>query len=105
MNKHLYLIRNRRIWELSDNGMTPGEIAKIFALTRRAVYYVLAKRPDFSPRKPFQLVISGNGIAPDVDDVVHAESREQAVELFFGKYGKYGWELDTIERCVEEIKQ
>lgn len=48
MNRELIKIRNQRIKELSDKGIDAKTLAIRFDMTRRAVYYILAK---FDERK------------------------------------------------------
>jgi hypothetical protein len=56
------------------------------------------------PQISYALYLESYNNTPDMDDMILAESREQAVDVFFDKYRQFGWERETIESCVEEVR-
>ena len=51
----------------------------------------------------FLLYIKSHSEAPDYEDEVEADSKEEAVEYFMSKLGKYGWERNMIEENIGEL--
>jgi hypothetical protein len=41
---------------------------------------------------------------PDIDVSVSAETKDIAVERIYEMVKRFGWDRETIETCIEEVK-
>lgn len=52
----------------------------------------------------FYLYLKSHTEAPDFEDYCEAETKDEAVNMFYSQLGKYGWDKTTIsENTLSEL--